>query len=473
METLTADLCIIGAGSGGLSVAAAAVQMGAKVVLVENKKMGGDCLNYGCVPSKALIAAARVAHTFRSADQFGIRSQQPEVDYTKVNQHVHEVIAAIAPHDSVERFERLGVKVISATARFFCQNAVVAGDYKIKARRFVIATGSSAAVPAIPGLNETPFLTNETVFDLTIKPEHLVVIGGGPIGCELAQAYVLLGAKVTLLEMFSIMPKDDAELVAVVRQRLIKDGLQLHEGVKVIKTEKTAAGIAVVIEQAGKQQRVEGTHLLVAAGRKPNVQGLDLEKAKVVYSPHGIQVNKRLQTTNKKIFAIGDVVGGYQFTHVANYHAGIVIRNALFGLPAKVNYQALPWVTYTEPELAHVGLTEQQAQQKNIKIKVLRMNFSENDRAQTECQTEGMIKVVASEKGQILGATIVGLHAGELIAPWVSAINNKLKIKSLAEVIIPYPTLSEINKRVAGQFYLPMLTSSATKRIVKILSYFL
>jgi pyruvate/2-oxoglutarate dehydrogenase complex dihydrolipoamide dehydrogenase (E3) component len=326
--------------------------MGAKVVLIEKGKMGGDCLNYGCVPSKSLIAAAKAAQTVRTAARFGVNGHEPEIDFLRVHDHVQGVIAAIAPHDSQERFERLGVKVIRAAARFVGPREVEAGGARVRARRFVVATGSSPAVPPLPGLADLPHLTNETIFDLTERPMHLVVLGGGPIGCELAQAHRRLGARVTILARSSILPKDDRAAVEVVRHRLTSEGIDVREHVEITAVERAGNGIAVSFAEAGFGQRVTASDLLVAAGRRPNVESLGLEAAGIEYGARGIMVDARLRTTNRRVFAIGDVAGGHQFTHMAAYHAGIVIRNALFRLPAKVDYRAVPWVTYTEPELA-------------------------------------------------------------------------------------------------------------------------
>lgn len=472
MKTTTADLCIIGAGSGGLSVAAAASQMGLNVVLIEKHKMGGDCLNYGCVPSKALLAAAKCADTLRHADQFGIQSVDPDVDYKKLNEHIRDVIAAISPHDSVERFTGLGVNVILGTAHFVNRNTVeVNGEY-VSAKRFVIATGGRAAVPPISGLEYTPYMTNETVFDLTEKPEHLIVIGGGPIGCELAQAYALLGAKVTMLEGIKLLPKDDPECVEVIRQRLKRDGIAIYEGINVVEVSGSEKNITVTIEENGKQQQIYGTHLLLATGRRPNFDELDCEKADIETDKFGVIVDARLRSSNKKIYAIGDVARSFQFTHTAGYHAGIVIRNAVFHLPTKVNNNEMPWVTYTEPEMAHVGLNEQMASENNLKFNVIKMPVNEIDRNQTERRTEGLIKVIVTPKGNVLGATIVGDEAGELIFPWCLAIQNKLKLSALASAIVPYPTRNDITKRVAGNFYTSTLYSPKVRKLVRFLSKF-
>ena len=471
-KALKVDICVIGAGSGGLSVAAGASQMGASTALIERGKMGGDCLNYGCVPSKALLAAGHAAQAVRGGGRFGVRAAAPAIDSGGVYGHVRGTIAAIAPNDSVERFEGLGVTVIQSSARFTGPREIAADGYRITARRIVIATGSSPAVPPVAGLGDVPYLTNETIFDLGQVPAHLIVIGGGPVGIEMAQAHRHLGARVTVVEMFSILASDDPELVDVVRARLAGEGIDLREGVTVARVEKAGNGVAVVIAGNGAEDRVQGSHVLIAAGRRPNVGGLDLEKAGIAYSPAGIQVDARLRTTNRRVFAIGDVAGGYQFTHMAGYHAGIVLRNALFRLPAKVDTHAVPWVTYTAPELAQVGLTEDRARKQAGDIRVLRWPFAENDRARAERETDGLVKVITTPRGRILGAGIVGAHAGELIHAWVLAIGQKIKIGAVAGMIAPYPTLGEANKRAAGSFYTPALFGERTKRIVRFLSHF-
>ena len=469
---MNVDICVIGGGAGGLAVAAGAAQMGAKTVLLEEYKMGGDCLNYGCVPSKALLAAGHAAQSVREADRFGITATDPTSRSKDIYGHVRAVIGAIEPNDSVERFEGLGVKVIEAAGKFVGRQEVEADGVRIKARRIVVSTGSTAFVSPIPGLDQVPYLTNETVFNRHQLPEHLIVIGGGPIGIELAQAHRHLGCEVTVLEMVSIIPKDDAELVDVVRQQVLRDGLDAREGVKIIRIEPYADGVRVVLEKDGGEEVVDGSHLLVATGRRPNVAGLDLEKAGIEYSDKGILVDARLRTSNKKVFAIGDVTGGFLFTHVAGYHASVVIKNALFHLPAKADHNNVPRVTYTAPELAQVGLNEAGAKQTGKDFRVLRWPFHENDRAQAEGATDGLIKAIITPKGHILGCGIVGAHAGELIQPWVLAMSRKLKIGAMATMIVPYPTLGEVSKRAASSFYTPSLFSDRTRKIVKFLSRF-
>jgi pyruvate/2-oxoglutarate dehydrogenase complex dihydrolipoamide dehydrogenase (E3) component len=472
MEKITADICIIGGGSGGLSVAAGASQMGADVVLLERAKMGGDCLNYGCVPSKSMIAAAHAAQAVREAGRFGIDAPEPSIDFARVHAHVHGVIGAIAPHDSVERFEGLGVRVIEEAGRFTGPRTVMAGDTEITAKWFVISTGSHAGAPPIPGLDGVDYLTNETIFDNTAAPEHLVVIGGGPIGSELAQAHRRLGCRVTILDIGQTLANDDPELAEVVRTRMLKEGVDIRAGIEIVSVEKAGDGIAVNIRDGGEDRRVEGSHLLVAAGRVPNLDGLDLESAGIEYDRRGVKVDDRLRSSNKRVFAIGDAAGSFQFTHVAGYHAGIVIRNALFRLPAKVDYTALPWVTYTDPELAHVGLNEKQAREKLGDIRILRHPFAENDRAQAEGRTDGLVKVIVTPKGVVVGATIVGAHAGELIQSWILPIQKKMKVKEIAGLILPYPTLGEANKRAAGSFFTTALFSERTKKVVRFILKF-
>ncbi len=471
-DLIEVDICVIGAGSGGLSVAAGASQMGASTVLIEKGAMGGDCLNYGCVPSKALLAAGHAAQTVREAKGFGVIAAAPEISGPAIYQHIHDTIAAIAPHDSVERFEGLGVRVIQGEGRFTGPNEVTVGDQTIRARRYVVATGSRPFVPPIEGLDLVPYDTNETIFKGPDLPDKLIVIGGGPIGIELAQAHCQLGVNVSVIEMQKILPADDPDLVEVVARKLAKEGVAIHQGAGVTRVEKTANGVAVLYRQDNVEHRIEGSHILVAAGRRANVAGLGLEQAGIEYSPQGIKVDNRLRTTNRKIFAIGDVVGGLQFTHVAGYQAGIVIRNALFRLPAKAKTGAVPWVTYTAPELAQVGLNEEQAKKCHGDVRVLRASFEDNDRARAERRTEGLIKVITTPKGRILGAGIVGPGAGELIAPWVLALSKKMKIGDIASMIAPYPSLGEISKRVASSFYTPSLFSERTRKIVRFLRVF-
>jgi pyruvate/2-oxoglutarate dehydrogenase complex dihydrolipoamide dehydrogenase (E3) component len=466
---LAPDLCIVGGGAGGLAVAAGAVQMGAAVVLVERGLMGGDCLNFGCVPSKSLLAAARLADAWRRGPQFGLDYAPPRIDFAAVGAGVERVVAGIAPNDSAERFAALGVRVVQAEARFTGPRVLRAGDFEIAPRRFVVATGSHPAVPPIPGLADAPFMTNETVFANRVPPEHLIVIGGGPVGIEMAQAHRRLGARVTVLDVGPLLPRDDPELVDALAARLADEGIALRPRVAIAAVE--AEGAALGVRLAGGE-RIVGSHLLVAAGRRPTVDGLDLEAAGIAATAAGVTVDRRLRTTNRIAFAVGDVAGGPQFTHVAFHHAGIVIRNALFRLPAKVDYRALPWVVYTDPELAQVGMTEAAARAADIRVRVLRWRFADNDRALTERDTAGLIKIVARRNGRILGASVLGAGAGELILPWALAVAQKLNVSAMADLIVPYPTRGEAGKRAAGSFYTPTLFSTRTRRLVRLLARF-
>ena len=467
-KTVNADLCIIGAGSAGLSVAAGAAQLGRKVVLVEKGEMGGDCLNTGCVPSKALLAAAAQAHAMRTASKFGIADVEPQIDFPAVMDHVRGVIDTIAPIDSQERFEGLGVTVLRERAAFTGERQLKAGPHIVNAKHFVVATGSTPFVPPIPGLAEAPYFTNETIFENRTRPDHLIVIGGGPIGIEMAQAHRRLGAKVTVIEGATILNKDDPELVAVLREQLLREDVAILENAMV----ETVAASDGAIEVKAGGQTVQGSHLLVAVGRKPVVDSLNLEVANVAYDDKGVKVDKRLRTSNKRVYAIGDVAGGRQFTHVAGYHASVLVRNILFKAPSANNEHQAPWVTYADPELAHVGLTEAEARAERSDVKVARWTFEENDRAQAERDPRGFVKVVTDRKGAVLGASIVGRGAGDLIQPWAFALSNGLKMRAFTNYIAPYPTRGEINKRAASAWYTPTVFSGRTRKLVSLLSMF-
>ncbi len=471
MRETTTDLCVIGGGSGGLSVAAGAAQLGARVVLVEGGKMGGDCLNYGCVPSKSLIAAAHRAALGRNARAFGIDFAPPAIDHAAIADHIADVIAGIAPHDSVERFRSLGVEVIEDWAKFADPRTVIAGDFRIRAKRFVLATGSRAAIPPIPGLADIPYLTNETVFAIREPMRHLIVIGAGPIGVELAQAKARLGAKVSLVEMARLMPRDDADAVALLRRSLERDGIDIREGVKIVDLAREKDGdIRLRFDDSeGRRQTILGSHLLLAAGRKPNLESLDLAAGGIAFTPRGITVDRRLRSSNARVYAIGDCAGGPAFTHIAGYHAGIVIRNALFRLPAKTDYRALPWVTYSDPELAQIGLTEAAAREAGHDPRIEKLDLAANDRARAERATEGFIKLVLDRGGRLLGVTIVGAGAGDLLAPWCLALAQGLKLSAMAGTVLPYPTMAEISKRVAGQVFAPRLFSPKIRALVRFL----
>lgn len=472
-KILTPDICVIGGGSGGLSVAAAAASFGVRVVLVEKGKMGGDCLNYGCVPSKALIAAARQAHVMRNGATFGIAGVEPEIDFRAVHRHVHEVIAAIAPNDSVERFTALGVQVIKAEGRFQDKRSLVAGEFEIRARRFVVATGSRPIIPAIPGLDTVDYLTNETIFDLTRRPGHLAIIGGGAIGMELAQAYRRLGAQVTVIEAARALGGQDPELAAIVMRQMRADGVTIHEQTRVDAVERRGkTGIRLHLRSADTPLSVDGTHLLLATGRAPHFAGLDLEKAGVACDERGPRLDDRLRSSNRRIYVIGDAAGSLQFTHAANYHAGLAIRSMLFRLRARENRQIIPQVMFTDPEIARIGLTETEAAKSGKPIRVLRWAYADNDRAQAERKTTGHIKLVTDGKGRILGAAIVGANASEQIATWALALGRKMNVRDIAGMVLPYPTISEIGKRAAITYFVEATRKKSVRRLVGFLRLF-
>ena len=438
------DIVIIGGGSAGLVVASAAAQLKAKVALVERNKLGGDCLWFGCVPSKSLIHASRVAYQVKNAARFGIYTEPPEIEFAKVTGHVQQVIANIQPHDSPERFRGLGVEVIFGEGKFIDKKTFEVDGQQLTARAFVIATGSRPAIPSVEGLHSADFLTNEKVFDLKERPNSLVIIGAGPIGCELGQAFSRLGSNVTIISSKShILPKEEPEAALVVQKQFESEGINILKEVRAEKVEVvdgkkqvTAGGKNIIVDE-----------ILVAGGRLPNIESLNLEVAGVEVGKPGIIVNEKLQTTNSKIYACGDVIGGYQFTHVAGYEAVVALTNALFFPISKVNYRVIPWATFTDPELARVGLTEQQAKERyGDDVYVLKQPFSGVDRAQAEAATNGFCKIITKGNGEILGAHLVGISAGELIHEIVLAMSHKLPVSALTGIHV-YPTLSEVNSK--------------------------
>ena len=470
MKTLRTDVCVLGGGAGGLAFAAGAVQMGARVVLVEKHKMGGDCLNYGCVPSKAMIAAGQLAYDMRHAERFGLPKSIVKADWRQVHRHVASVVEAIAPHDSVERFEGLGCTVIQASGSFIDRKTVLAGTKTVRAKYFVLATGSHPFVPPMEGIKNVPYFTNETIFDHQEDIKHLIVIGGGPIGLELAQAHLRLGAKVSIVERGGLLMHEDPDLAPLLLERLKSEGMSMLTHRNIVRLEGTKGKVRAVLSRADSEQHetLEGSHLLVATGRVPQLAGLNLEKAGIAYTHRGIRVDERLRTSRKRIYAIGDCSGSAQFTHVAGYHAGIAIRNILFPMRAKVSLENLPLVTYCDPEIASLGLSERAAveQHGRDKVKTFSFDYEENDRAHAVHTPEGRIKVFL-RKGKILGVAVVGAHAGEMLAPWIVAKSAGLSIGQLANPIFPYPTLSEITKRVAGQSFTGALFSRGMQRFVR------
>ena len=463
-----ADIAIIGAGSGGLSVAAVAAQLGLSTVLIERGRMGGDCLNTGCVPSKALLAASHAASASASLAGFGLSAPPARVDWAALRRHVHGVIAELAPADSAERFESLGARVLRDEARFVAHDRLAVGGLAVRARRIVVATGSRAAIPAIPGLDTTPYLTHETLFDLPEPPTHLLILGGGAIGLEMAQAHAGLGCAVTVVEQATIGGRDDPELVDVLRRRLAADGVTILEGVTV-----TASGPGPSLTLSDGRS-LAGSHLLIAAGRTPNLEALDLGAAGVAATARGVATDEGLRSlTNRRVFAVGDVadprgIGPRYLTHAASHDAGIVVRRALFRMPARVR-RVMPRAIYTDPELAQVGLTEAQARDAGHRVQVLRWALADNDRARTERRTEGLVKLVVA-RGRVLGAGIVAPHAGEMISAWTLAIERKVPLSALADMIVPYPTLFEAGKRAAGSMFAQRLFAPSTRRLARLLN---
>jgi pyruvate/2-oxoglutarate dehydrogenase complex dihydrolipoamide dehydrogenase (E3) component len=466
------DIAIIGAGAAGLSIAAISAALGRRVTLFERAKMGGDCLNHGCVPSKALLAAAHHAHAAREAHRFGIRTGEVAVDWAAVRAHVQGAIAHIEPNDSVARFRGMGIEVVEATARFCAPDAVEAAGRTWRFRRAVVAAGSSAVIPDLPGLGEVAHLTNETLFELEAPPAHLVILGGGAIGLEMAQAHARLGCRVTLVEAAPrVAIREDEELAEPVRAALRAEGVVLREGVAAASVAAAPEGVALTLADGSV---VTGSHLLLAVGRAPRLAGLDLPAAGIHPGPRGVPVGRNLRSlTNRRVWAAGDIadvagLGPRAFTHVCSQHAGIIARALLFRLPATLSYDALPRVTYTDPELCQVGLTEAEARAREGGVTVLRQPLSENDRLITEGNARGLVKLVADRRGRLLGAGVVGARAGDMAGLLGAMIGRKLS--GLAGLVLPYPTVGEAAKRAAGDFYAPKLTSPLVKRAVALLA---
>lgn len=471
IRDLKVDLVVIGAGSGGLSIASGAAQLGLSVVLYEKGDMGGDCLNTGCVPSKALIHAGKLAQSMRDSERFGIAATKPQVDWSQVKAHVHGVIEQIAPVDSQERFEGLGCIVIREHARFADKSTVVSDTTRVKARRIVIAAGSRAVVPPIPGLNDAPYLTNETLFDIDELPEHLIILGGGPIGMEMAQAFHRLGSRVTVIEMEKALGRADQGHARQAVAALTAEGVNILEGHKASKVSGNAGAITVSTQSEAGETVVTGSHLLLALGRTPNVEQLGLEEGGVTFNKAGIVTKDNLRSvSNSKVWAVGDIAGRGQFTHLAGWHASIFVQGALMKLPAKAVTSAFPAVTYIQPELAQVGMTEDEARKTHgDKVKISEFPFHENDRAIAERSTEGSAKLIIGPGDKILGASIYGEGAGDILQIIAYAMANGQKMRSLTSHISPYPTRAEVVKRAASLYFQPKVFGGAMKRAVSIL----
>ncbi|MEM8602316.1 MAG: mercuric reductase [Cyanobacteria bacterium P01_H01_bin.121] len=474
------DLVVIGAGTAGLVVAAGAagLGLGLKVALVERHLMGGDCLNVGCVPSKCVISSAKVVADMRKSEAYGIQPPaEVEIDFAAVMARMRKLRAGISHHDSAQRFQTIGVDVFLGNGQFTKHDSVRVGDHELKYKKAVIATGARAVRPAIEGIETVGYLTNETVFNLTERPNRLAVIGGGPIGCELAQAFHRLGSEVTLFHRGShILNREDADAAEIVQRVFLREGIQLSLGAKLLKVEQTSEGKQITYSADGQQKTSVVDQILVGAGRAPNVQGLDLEAVGVEYDERkGVVVNEYLQTTNPKIYAAGDICMNWKFTHAADAAARIVIKNTLFapfGIFGrdKVTDLVMPWATFTDPEIAHVGLYEHDARAQGIPIQTIQIEMSQVDRAIADGETEGFVKVHYKQgSDEIVGATIVARHAGDMISEITTAIVNKIGLSKLSGVIHPYPTQAEGIKKAADAYKRTLLTPTS-KNLLKFLT---
>lgn len=447
------DLGVIGGGAAGLTVTAGAARLGAKVLLVEKEaRLGGDCLHYGCVPSKTLIRTAAVYHQARTMERFGLPpASVGPVDFSRVAGRIREVIAAIEPHDSPARFCSLGAMVRQGEPRFVDEHTVALGAERVSARFWVAATGSEPAVPDLPGLDRTPYLTNKDLFSLSELPASLVILGAGPIALEMAQAFRRLGSEVTVVQRGNqILSKEDKDMADLVQGRLEAEGVRFVLGFAVAEVAPDGPGVLVRGQSAGKPMEIRGSRLLVALGRSANTAGLGLEGLGLRVDPGGLDVDARLRTVRPSIFAAGDVTGRHQFTHAAGYEGGVVLANTVFRLPRKADYAWLPWCTYTDPELASIGLNEKRAKAAGIEYAVWEEHFAANDRALAEGEALGKLKMLVDAREKPIGVQICGPRAGELLGVWSAFFAGGMKLSSLAGAVFPYPTLGEINKRVAG-----------------------
>ena len=469
------DLGILGGGAAGLTAASGAARFGAKTLLVEKAdRLGGDCLHFGCVPSKTLIRSAEVWSLARRAGEFGLPAVElPPVDLAAVMDRVRAVIETIQEHDSPERFRRLGAEVRFGEPRFVDDRTVSLDGDRVTAKAWIVATGSRSGLPPVEGLEDVPYWTSETVFSRKALPGRRLVLGGGPVGVEMAQAFQRLGSKVVLVEYGEqLLASEDADIAEILRGRLAAEGVEVLTGVNALRAESAGSAVRLrVAPTAGGKDpwAIEGDALLVAAGRRPNTEGLDLKAAGVPFFPRGIPTDARMRTYVPHIYACGDVNGLFPFTHVAGYEAGIALSNAVLSLPRKADYSKVPWCTYTDPEIASVGFNEKRAKAGGVEYRVLTTAFREVDRALAEGEAEGKIKVLISPKGKVLGCQIAGHHAGELIHGWVAAVGGRVKLSTLAEAVHAYPTLAEISKKAAGAHYAPKLFNDRTRRILRFL----
>jgi pyruvate/2-oxoglutarate dehydrogenase complex dihydrolipoamide dehydrogenase (E3) component len=459
-------LVVIGGGTAGLVAAAGAAGLGARVALVERHRLGGDCLNVGCVPSKGVIAAARAWHDARTAaTRFGGPAAPGDGDFAAALERMRRLRADLSPVDGAPRFASLGVDVFFGEGRFTAPDRVAVGGATLRFRRAVVATGARAAVPPVPGLAEAGYLTNETIFDLTERPAHLIVLGGGPIGCELAQAFRRLGSAVTLVDREPrLLPKDDADAAAIVQRALEGDGVTLELGVQVEGAARVGGERLVTVAAAGARRTIRGDALLVATGRRPNVENLGLEQAGVAFTPQGVQVDDRYRTTNRRVYAIGDVSSRLQFTHAADFQARAVLANALFFGRSRASRLIVPWATYTSPEVAHVGRTAADAERDGVAVDTITVPFHDVDRAVLAGETEGFLRVhVRRGTDRLVGVTIVAPNAGDMIGEAAVALTNGLGLAALGRTVHPYPTLGEAYRKAADAWRRTKLTPAARR----------
>lgn len=465
------DIGVIGGGAAGLTVTSGAAQLGAKTLLIEKEKeLGGDCLHFGCVPSKTLIKTAHVYHLMKNVQAFGLPSVDvPPVDFRQVAKRIKSVIDIIQKHDSEERFCKLGAKVEFGEPKFTDEHTIQLNGQTVSAKNWVIATGSSPMAPPIKGLDTTPHITNKEIFYLDHLPQSMIILGGGPIGTEMGQAFNRLGTKVYIVDRGDqILGKEDRDMADGVMNVMRSEGIVFHLKSSIQSVKDLGRNKEVTIKDAhGKTIRLQADTILAAMGRTPNIADLGLEDIGVKFDQRGIKVDKRLRTNHKHIYAAGDVNGGFQFTHAAGYEGGIVISNAIFHLPRKTDYTFLPWCTYTDPELASIGMNEKAAQDAGINYNVWIEEFKDNDRSLAEGEIEGRIKMILDQKEKPIGVQILGPRAGDLISEWVAMLNGKVKLSTLASAVHPYPTIGEINKKVAGTFFAPKIFSETIKKGLK------
>ena len=465
------DMGVIGGGAAGLTVTAGAAQLGAKTLLIEKEKeLGGDCLHFGCVPSKTLIKTANVYYMMKNGDAFGLpQADVPLVEFKDVVKRIETVIHTIQKHDSKERFCKLGAKVEFGSPAFIDEHAVQLNGSTYSAKTWVIATGSSPGILQIEGLDKTPFITNKEIFSLDKLPKSMIILGAGPIAAEMAQAFNRLGTEVCVVQRSGqILTKEDKDMADTLMNVLHSEGVVFYLNASVIRTNDNGSEREVLLRQKdGKEIRIKAERILIAMGREPNVMGLGLEGIGVAFDKKGIEVDARMKTTKKHIYAAGDVTGAYQFTHAAGYEGGIVLSNAIFHLPRKATYTFLPWCTYTDPELASIGMNEKAAKAAGIEYSVWIEEFKDNDRSLAEGEKVGRIKMILGKNEKPIGVQILGPHAGELINEWVAILAGKVKLSTLASAVHPYPTLGEINKRVAGTYFSPKIFSSKVQKGLK------